>query len=314
MADQLAWIGLGNMGRGMVRNLVTKGSLSKPLILYNRTESRTTNVSKTLSPGTTTVALSVADAVSPASIIFTCLGDDKAVEDTIHAALKSTDVKGKLFVDCSTVHPATSRALETLLESHGASFVACPVFGAPPAADAGQLVCLQAGKGHLVERVKPYFAGVMGRANIDLSETSEDPGRASMLKVIGNSMIFQMISAVAEGMVVADKAELGVGEVHKFLEAMFPGPYVGYSKRMISGDYFEREEPLFAVDWARKDVRHALDLAQSVGAQMKGLELVDGYLKELKAHSGETGDIAAIYGIARQRAGLEFENKQRVVH
>ncbi|TPX24700.1 hypothetical protein DIZ76_010135 [Coccidioides immitis] len=309
MADQLAWIGLGNMGRGMVRNLIAKGSLSQPLILYNRTQSRATSFSETLTAGSTTVASSVAEAVLPASIIFTCLGDDKAVEATIDAALQSTDVKGKLFVDCSTVHPDTSRKLEKLLESRGASFIACPVFGAPPAADAGQLVCVMAGKRHLIERVKPYFAGVVGRANIDLSETSEDPGRAAMLKVLGNSMIFQMVSAVSEGMVVAEKSGLGVGEVHKFLEAVFPGPYVGYSKRMISGDYFTREEPLFAVDWARKDVAHVLDLAKSVGAEMKGTERVDEYLKEVKAHSGEKGDIAAIYGVAREHAGLNFENK-----
>ncbi|EEP78227.1 conserved hypothetical protein [Uncinocarpus reesii 1704] len=295
------------MGRGMVRNLVAKASLAHPLTLYNRSPARAVDLAASLPPGTTTVAASIADAVRPASIVFTCLGDDTAVESTITAAL-AADITDKLFVDCSTVHPDTSRRLEALLQSHGAHFIACPVFGAPPAADAGQLVCVQAGKKALVARVQPYFAGVMGRANIDLSAASEDPGRAGMLKVLGNAMIFQMVSAVAEGMVAADKSGLGVDPLHRFLEAVFPGPYVGYSTRMLAGDYYTRDEPLFAVDWARKDVAHALDLAGGVGVEMKGVERIDDYLKEVKDKCGEKGDIAGIYGIARERAGLKFEN------
>ncbi|KAL1959751.1 hypothetical protein VTO42DRAFT_1337 [Malbranchea cinnamomea] len=307
MADQLAWIGLGNMGRGMVKNLLEKGNLSSPLILYNRTQSRATELAKVLLQPTK-IATSIPDAVAPASIVFTCLGDDAAVEETLNKALESTDISGKLFVDCSTVHPDTTRRIASLLDSRGASFVACPVFGAPPVAEAGQLVCVLAGPREAVERVKPFCAGVMGRANIDLSETSDDPGRASMLKVLGNSMIFQTVGAVAEGMVVAEKSGLGTDEFHKFLELVLSGPSVGYSNRMRSGDYFQRQEPLFAIDLARKDVQHAKDMAKAADARMKGLDMLDEALAAVKAHAGAKGDIAGVYGVARKNAGLKYEN------
>lgn len=292
----------------MVKNLVEKGNLTNPLILYNRTQSRATELSKSVT-APTTVASSIRDAVAPASIVFICLGDDAAVEQTLAQALESTDVKGKLFVDCSTVHPNTTRRQAALLEERGASFVACPVFGAPATADAGQLVCVLGGRRESVGRTKLFCAGVMGRANIDLSETSEDPGRSSMLKVLGNTMVFQMVESVAEGLTAAEKTGLGADELHKFIELMFPGPYVGYSNRMRSGDYFEREEPLFAVDLARKDVSHAQDMVANVDGKMKGLELVDEYLKGVKEHAGKKGDVAGMYGVARQESGLEFENK-----
>jgi 3-hydroxyisobutyrate dehydrogenase-like beta-hydroxyacid dehydrogenase len=77
---------------------------------------------------------------------------------------------------------------------------------------------------------------------------------------------------------------------------------------MISGDYYKREEPLFAVDLARKDARHAMSLAKTSGTEMKAAKVADDHLKILKEHAGEKGDLAGIYGAVRLEAGLKFEN------
>jgi 3-hydroxyisobutyrate dehydrogenase-like beta-hydroxyacid dehydrogenase len=125
MAPKIAWIGLGNMGRGMCLNLVQKANLSDPLLLYNRTQARADALSEKLGTSKTKVVSSVADAVNGADIIFTCVGDDKAIQDTINAALE-VDVAGKLFVDCSTVHPDTTNSLAEAISAKNAEFVACP--------------------------------------------------------------------------------------------------------------------------------------------------------------------------------------------
>jgi len=91
-----------------------------------------------------TCASSIDEAVSKADIIFTCVGDDAAINNIVDAALKG-NIKGKLFVDCSTVHPDTSEELAKKITEAGAEFVACPVFGAPAMADNGQLICVLAG-------------------------------------------------------------------------------------------------------------------------------------------------------------------------
>ena len=325
MAPQLAWMGLGNMGRvssnsephssiynkkltnlkGMCKNLVEKGSLDKPLIIFNRTEKRATDLSKSLPDGKSTVSTSIEDVVSRSDIIFTCVGDDTAVNDSINAALQ-IDVTGKLFVDCSTVHPDTTEALAKKITEAGAEFVACPVFGAPAMADNGQLVCVLAGPKNAVEKVKPYTKGVIGRAIVDFG--GQPVGKATLLKVIGNTFILNMVEALSEGHVLAEKSGLGTENLHQFIETMFPGPYTAYSTRMISGDYHKREEPLFAVDLARKDAKHAMALAKTTGARLKDVEVADSHLAVVKEHMGERGDIASIYGAVRKEGGLDFEN------
>ncbi len=289
----------------MCKNIVEKGDLEKPLIIFNRTKKRAEDLSQKLTPGKSTVASTIEEAVSKSDIIFTCVGDDAAVQETIDSAFKS-DVKGKLFVDCSTIHPDTTNALAKKITGSGAEFVACPVFGAPAMAENGQLICLLAGPKASTEKVIPYTKGVMGRAVIDFS--GQPCEKATTLKIIGNTMILNMVESLAEANVLAEKSGLGSDNLNKFVEIMFPGPYTAYLGRMMSGDYYKREEPLFAVDLARKDARHAKDLAKACGAQMKSVEVADMHLAVVKENMGERGDIAGIYGAVRQEAGLKFEN------
>ena len=288
----------------MCKNLVEKGNLTQPLIVYNRTTQRAHDLSSKI--GNSKVAPSISEATSSADIIFYCLGDDKAVASLVEEILKG-DVKGKVLVDCSTIHPDNTAKECQQIEAAGAHFVACPVFGAPAMADSGQLVCVLAGDSNAVEKVKPYCKGVMGREIIDYS--GMDAAKATLLKVIGNTFISSMVEALSEGHVVAEKTGLGVDQLHQFIETMFPGPYTAYSTRMKSGDYYQREEPLFAVDLAIKDCAHAQDLAQSTGVTMKNVQLSDGLLKGVKDHMGAKGDIAGMYGAKRKESGLKFENQ-----
>jgi len=305
MAPQLAWIGLGNMGRGMCKNIVERGDLDKPLLIFNRTNKRAVDLSQKLPSGKSSVVSTIEEAVSRSDIIFTCVGDDAAIQETIDTALKG-NVQGKLFVDCSTVHPDTTIALAARITGRGAEFVACPVFGAPAMAENGQLICVLAGPKAATEKVIPYTKGVMGRAVIDFG--GQPCEKATTLKIVGNTMILNMVESLSEATVLAETSGLGSENLQKYVEIMFPGPYTAYLGRMISGDYYKREEPLFAVDLARKDAMHAKDLARASGAQIKAVEVADMHLAAVKEHMGQKGDIAGIYGAVRQEAGLKFEN------
>lgn len=304
---RLAWLGLGNMGRGMVKNLVEKGEYTAPLLIYNRTAARSEKLASTLPSEKVKVITSIEEAVDSADIIFTCVGDDAAIEQTLATAINSSKIKdGKLFVDCSTVHPDTTNRIAKTINDAGADFVACPVFGAPAMADAGQLVCVLAGPKVQVDRVLPFCKGVLGKAEINFSD--QPHGNATRLKIIGNTFILHMVEALSEGHTLAETSGLGADNLHQFLEIMFPGPYVAYSDRMRKGDYHKREEPLFTAKLARKDAGHAKDLAKAGGAKLKGLEVADQHLKEVVEHMGDRGDIASIYGAVRKESGLKFEN------
>lgn len=124
---------------------------------------------------------------------------------------------------------------------------------------------------------------------------------------------------------MAEKTGLGSENLHKFIEILFPGTYTMYSNRLRSGDYHKRQEvcpsllcsfedlliqgkPLFAVDLARKDARHALKLASDSGARIRDVEVADGHLADVQKHAGSKGDITGIFGAVRQEAGLPYEN------
>ena len=214
--------------KGMAKNLVEKGNLSQPLIVYNRTTKRAEDFASARESGKTKVVSTIDEAVKVSDIIFICLGDDKSIQDAVSQII-TNDVKGKLFVDCSTVHPDTSNGIAKTLTSHDAHFVACPVFGAPAMAEAGSVITVLAGPKSDVDKVKPYTTGVIGRLDIDFSD--QQPGQASLLKIIGNTFVLQMVEALSEGHTVAEKSGLGSENLNKFIGALFPGPYQAYSGR-----------------------------------------------------------------------------------
>jgi 3-hydroxyisobutyrate dehydrogenase-like beta-hydroxyacid dehydrogenase len=109
----------------MCKNLVTRGDLDKPLIIYNRTTKRAEDLSNSLPPGKSVVSTSIDEVVSKSDIIFMCVGNDAAVNETIDMALRSS-AKGKLFVDCSTVHPDTTEGLAKKITGAGAEFGRSP--------------------------------------------------------------------------------------------------------------------------------------------------------------------------------------------
>jgi len=291
----------------MVKNLVEKGNLENPLLLWNRTKQRSIELSEKLPSGKTQVVDTIAKGVPKADIIFIILSKDDVVEAAADEILKAGDVTGKLIIECSTLHPDTTTRLAKRFADHGAQFVAAPVFGAPAMADAGMLIGVLAGPSAAVERARPYFKGVMAREEIVMSD--EPHAKALQMKLVGNSFILNMVEQLAEAHVLAEKCGLGPQYVQKFVEQLFPGPYVAYSQRMLSGDYYKRKSPLFAVDLARKDAAHIMSLAAASGTRMKNVETMDENLVRVKEHAGELGDYVAVYGILRKEAGLKYENE-----
>jgi 3-hydroxyisobutyrate dehydrogenase-like beta-hydroxyacid dehydrogenase len=91
-------------------------------------------------------------------------------------------LKGKIFVDTSTIHPDTSEWATSRLSEYGAEFIAAPVFGASPVAAAGKLIFAVAGPARAVETIKPLIMNIMGRSIIDMGENVR---MSSLLKISG---------------------------------------------------------------------------------------------------------------------------------
>ena len=289
----------------MCKNLVEKGEFTAPVLIYNRSIKRAQDLSNRLPAGKTQVVENLADAAAKADVIFTCITNDEVVQEVIGNLVKG-DVKGKLFIECSTIHPDATEAVAKSVTDQGAEFVAVPVFGMPTVAEAGNLLAALAGPKAAVDKARPFFKGVMARAEIDF--TDEPYRKAATLKVLGNTLISNLVEQLSEAYVVAEKSGLGVEPLKQFVDAMFGGPYTGYSTRMLTGEYWRREEPQFSIDLARKDARHAQSIAQAAGVTMPNIDHAAKQLEKVREHSGPAGDMSGLYGAARVDAGLKFEN------
>jgi 3-hydroxyisobutyrate dehydrogenase-like beta-hydroxyacid dehydrogenase len=107
----------------MSRNLATKGKLDKPVILWSRSLDKAHAHSQAVE--NTVVASTLEAAVKDSDMIWSCLSDHEAVMATF-ASILENDVKGKLFVECSTVTPEYSNELATKVTGAGAEFVSMP--------------------------------------------------------------------------------------------------------------------------------------------------------------------------------------------
>ena len=107
----------------MTKNIVGKASLEKPLILWNRTQQRANEHSSNI--GHSSVAATVKEAVTNADIIWSCLQDQEAVTETFEEILRM-DIRGKLFLESSTVVPDVTDRIAKEVEEAGAEFVAMP--------------------------------------------------------------------------------------------------------------------------------------------------------------------------------------------
>ncbi|PYI30323.1 6-phosphogluconate dehydrogenase-like protein [Aspergillus indologenus CBS 114.80] len=303
--SRMAFIGLGEMGKAMTRNLHRDGNLTSPLTLWNRTKSTADAHSADL--GDCKVAETVQEAVESSDIIWSCLQDQSAVEqvfDSIFAA--SVNITGKLFVDSSTIAPEWSNATAKRVIEAGGEFVSMPVMGEPVVAAAKKLICIPSGKPESVDRIRPYLEGVVCRAIVDLS--GEEPGTSSLLKLMGNFLIMTTMETVAEVNVFADKSGIGTKNMNKLMGAMFPNPpHAIYNHRMLTGEYYEGT-PIVEVYKALALTGQVLDMARSCGASVPIYEVAREHLKLVQEHEGSKADITGIYGAVRVKSGLPYRN------
>ena len=110
----------------MVKNLVEKGNLDQPVLLYNRTRKRSEDVAGELPGGKTEIVNSIEEGVKRANIVFSIVSNDAAARAVFETVLR-VNVKGKLFVECSTIHPDTTEQIARDVEAADAQYLACPV-------------------------------------------------------------------------------------------------------------------------------------------------------------------------------------------
>ncbi len=298
---RIAFLGLGNMGGPIARNLIRAGH---QLVVYNRTRSRAENLAKQGA----TLADSPAKAAAASEVAITMLADDTAVESVVFGTSGVLDVlpKGAMHISMSTISPALSQMLAAAHRDRGQAFIAAPVFGRPEAAAAAKLFIVTAGDADAIARAKPLFE-VVGQRTF---EVGDRPEMANHIKLFGNFMITCVLECLGEVFAVARKAGIDPNSVLEVLTGtLFDAPiFRTYGPRVIGEEFSPAG---FKMPLGLKDVRLALQAAEAVNVPMPFANVVHDRFITGIANGYADLDWSAIALVAAESAGLSRSKASR---
>ena len=288
---KLAFVGAGNMGSPMARNLLRAGH---QVTVYNRTRA---HAEPLLQEGAA-LAESPADAARDADAIITMLADDHAVEQAVQGFL-DTLAPGAMHIGMSTVSVACSKRLAEQHAARGQVYVAAPVFGRPVAAAAAKLWIVAAGPPESIQRCQPVF-DALGRGT---SVVGADPWLANAVKLSGNFLIAAALESLGEAFALVRKSGVDAGQFLEIVNnALFNSPlYAGYGAAIAK----EQFEPAgFKLRLGFKDLRLVQEAAESAAVPMPLAGVLrDRFLAAMARGEGDL-DWAALARIAAVQAGL----------
>jgi len=258
MEKKLGFIGLGNMGLNMAKNLIASGY---HLQVYNRSIDKADE----LDSAAITKCKSPAEAASNVAVVITMLSDDAVLEEvtTGEDGILSMLQKGGLHISMSTVSPDISKQLAEAHKNAGSGYLTAPVFGRPEAAAAKKLFICVSGDAKSKETAKPILE-CMGQGIFDFGE---DAGGANVVKVIGNFMIFASVEMMAEAFRLAEDHGLDRASVAGFFgSTLFNAPvYQNYGRLIAEKQY----DPVrFKARLGYKDLSLAHGLAEQTKTPM----------------------------------------------
>jgi 3-hydroxyisobutyrate dehydrogenase-like beta-hydroxyacid dehydrogenase len=296
---KVAFIGLGNMGAPMARNLIRAGH---DVTVYNRTRAK----AEPLAADGARIADSVAHAVSGCEVAVTMLADDHAVQEAIFGAdgMLPALPAGALHMSTSTISVEISKKLAMTHTAAGQGYIATPVLGRPEAAAAQKLWVIAAGPVDLVERGQPLITA-LGRG---FTIVGREPWQANMVKLASNFMIVSLIETLGEAFALMRKAGISV---HQFLEIanpLFGSPVFEVYAQIIADEKYEPAG--FRMKLGLKDVKLALAAAEEQAVPMPLAGIIrDHFLQGIAQGYGDQ-DWAAIAGVIAANAGIAKQPNQ----
>jgi len=267
----LGFIGLGTMGAPMCRNLAAKSG--QELRAYDSDLEALTQ----LDEANVAPAESVRDVAEHADIVFLSLpGGTQVNAVCLGAGSLLTHLKpGSLVVDLSTTPVSLARDLNARFSARGIQFADAPVARTRQAAQDGTLSVMVGASEKVFARIKPLLEHIA--TDITLCG---GPGAGQAMKIINNMVLFQNVVAIAEALALVGHVgvdpELAFATLAKGSADSFALRNHGM-KAMLKGDYPERA---FSSEYALKDIRYALRLAEESGLFLHGADNAKEIIKK----------------------------------
>jgi 3-hydroxyisobutyrate dehydrogenase/2-hydroxy-3-oxopropionate reductase len=243
------------------------------------------------------VAATPAEVAQSADVVLTMLADDEAVVEVHRATdgLIAGARPGTVLVDLSTVRPDTLRSVEADVRATGAGLLDSPVSGSVALAEAGQLTLMIGGTVDDLAHAQPALAP-LAKTIVHIGAL----GTGAAMKLAVNTLIFGLNGALAEAVVLAERAGIERATAYDVFAASAAGaPFVGYKRAAFLEP--DGTPVAFGLDLAEKDLRLITGFARSLGVPMPQAELNLEVIRATAADLGGDRDFSAV--ATRLRAG-----------
>ena len=252
---RIGFIGIGLMGHGMAKNLVTKGF---PLTV--RAHRNRKPLEDLLAAGAKEVAAS-AEVARASDIVFLCVTGAPQVEEIVFGenGIATAAREGLVVVDTSTSEPGTTARMRDALAAKGVAFVDAPLARTPVEAEQGRLNVMVGADDAMFERLKPVLA-----AFAENIIHAGPPGHGLVLKLINNFIAQAICTATAEALATAAKSGLSIRKLHQVISA---GAVNSGLFQMVAGKILENGDLTglkFTLSNAAKDLRYYTHYTESL--------------------------------------------------
>jgi len=299
MIKTISYLGLGTMGSGMATNLLKAGY---ELTVWNRSVDKCEPFAKKGAR----VADTPADAVRNVDLVMYSLSNDQAVEEVVFGAkgILSGIKEGQIALDMSTVLPATSLREQEAYAKRGVDFLDAPVFGSKQESAQAKLWIMAAGNKAIFEQVEPVLE--------HLSQTVHyfgKNGNAAAMKLVGNLIVALEMEALAEGLVLAQKAGLNLSTVMEVVKvADFRSSLlVNNGQNILERDF----STSFALKLMLKDAGLIEKFAESLESPIPALRVVEKNLASAVALGFGNENASALIKALEKKAGVEVKALNR---
>ncbi|CRL00964.1 CLUMA_CG014453, isoform A [Clunio marinus] len=290
---KFGFIGLGNMGSGIVKNLLHSGHL---VYVWNRSEAK----AKKFEIVGAKRMLTPSDVIEHSDITFSCVSDPIALQNTIFgqygvsSAQRDPDPKKKKgYVEMTTIDTSTSKDIESALNGIGISYLEAQIQGTKAQAQEGKLILLAAGDKDLFDNCQTCFEA-MGRNSFFVGET----GNATKMNLVLQTITGVQIAGLSDSIALAERAGIATDKFMDILSKtdMRSDLLMEKGTAMVNRRYNDVNLPLMHM---QKDLRLAINMADGLDLPMPLTAIANEVYKNARRSGLAEGDASAICYRAR---------------
>lgn len=261
MKRTIGFVGVGRMGANMARRLKNQGFAVTAIYDTNRGSAK-----KLAGEVSSKVCETLAAVTAAANIIITVVSDD-AAQLAIFAESGDSlliNAKGKIFINCATISPATHIEVEKRADEAGAESIEACMASSINQALSGTLYLMCGGKKAVFDKVQDILVPLSDEGR--LLRYIGSAGQAAQVKALVNMVMNINTAGLAEGLGLAASLGLNLKTVMEVFSQ------TGANSRVLvtdGEDMVNREHTcFFSATHAAKDSGIAIKLAQEKGLNL----------------------------------------------